>query len=154
MTARLQVDYANYLLEFPWDGYITQTFRKRRNDAFNAALAWWRCMESKLGWTMAYTAVEYHRLGGVHLHSLVANEAIDWTNKIQAGREVVHRLATTKKYSDKAFGFTACSTAKNLATVSLYCSKYVTKSQGEYYFFGDWDMHGLTHTGIMESNRW
>lgn len=88
-------------------------------------------MEGRLQATRAFTAVEYHKLGGVHLHSLVA---YDLTPR-EDYRSV--ELATAK-YCNKAFGWTSCSSVKNQATVSLYCSKYVTKSDGEYFLFGHW----------------
>jgi len=81
---RLQVDYANYLLEFPWQAYYTQTFRSRRHDVHNSIqstwqklylkLGWTRSFVSKLGWTRSFVSAERHKLGGVHLHYLLAND--------------------------------------------------------------------------------
>lgn len=139
MTSQLQEDYANYLLSFPWDAYHTQTFRNTRHDGTNAAIAWWHTMHNKLEWTRSFVAVEKHRLGGVHLHALVYNEFIDYTEPARAAREVRARIASTKKYCDKAFGFSSISEAKNQATVNLYCAKYVVKQDGDYFFLGLWE---------------
>jgi len=127
---RLQVDYANYLLEFPWQAYYTQTFRTKRNDQHNCVQATWGKLANNLKWTRAFIATERHRLGGVHLHYLLAND-LDYAS---------WQIPATRKYMNKAFGFSHIEPIRNEATVSLYCSKYVTKDNGDYYFIGDtWD---------------
>jgi len=134
MNSYLQVDYANYIMGFTWDAYITQTFKRRRNDATNAVLAWWDIMYRRLGWTRSFSAVEFHRLGGVHIHALVSDDLLE-------NNELTGKLIRTKKYCDKAFGFTHYSEPRNQATVSLYCAKYVTKGPGDYFFLGyGWDL--------------
>jgi len=40
----------------------------------------------------------------------------------------------------KAFGWNHIESARNQATVNLYCAKYVTKDNDDYYFLGNtWD---------------
>lgn len=139
MTDSLRDVYANYLLGFNWDAYYTQTFKHKRNDGFNATSAWWNKMEGKLGWTRSFVAVEKHRLGGVHLHALVADDLQDWSNSQQAQRELEFRLKNSAKYTEKAFGWSNVSCARNQATVNLYVTKYVTKGSEEFFMLGHWD---------------
>lgn len=134
----LQIQYANYLLSFEWDAYYTQTFKRLRHDSTNAVNACWHILENRLEWTRGFMAVESHRLGGIHLHCLLSNDLIDYSNPIRAKAELSLRLSNTKKYCDKAFGFTHITTANNQATVNLYCAKYVTKGNGDYFFMGHW----------------
>lgn len=134
----LQPAYANWLLGYDWDAYYTQTFKNRRNDGTNAAIACWYILENRLSWTRGFIAVETHRLGGVHLHCLLSDELLDWNNIPRATNELKHRFTSTKKYMDKAFGFSHISSARNQATVNLYCSKYVVKNNGDYFFLGHW----------------
>lgn len=134
----LQVQYANYLLGFEWDAYYTQTFRRLRHDGCNAALAVWHKLCSRLEWTRAFVAVENHKLGGVHLHALLSNDLRDWTYINTGLRSQSRQFEATKKYMDKAFGFTHITSARNQATVNLYCAKYVTKNDGDYYLLGHW----------------
>lgn len=134
----LQVQYANYLLGFEWDAYYTQTFRNRRNDGCNAVTACWYYLQGRLSWTRAFVAVENHRLGGVHLHALLSDDLRDWSSVAEGNRSQSLQLKATKRYMDKAFGFSHVTTARNQATVSLYCAKYVTKTDGDYYFLGHW----------------
>lgn len=134
----LQVEYANYLLGYEWDAYYTQTFKRRRNDSINAAIATWSVLENRLQWTKGFVAVEKHKLGGVHLHCLLNNDLRDWTNIHSAVRDLGIQKSATKRYMDKAFGFSHISSARNQVTVNLYCAKYVTKSDGDYFFLGHW----------------
>ena len=134
----LNIEYANYLLGFEWDAYYTQTFKNRRNDGYNATSACWSILENRLEWTRGFIAVEKHRLGGVHLHALLANDLMDWGNTARAISSQKKQFRATKKYCDKAFGFSHIESARNQATVSVYCTKYVTKSNGDYYFLGHW----------------
>jgi len=124
---RLQVDYANYLLEFPWHAYHTQTFRTKRNDGHNAIQSTWQKLQGNLHWSRSFAAVERHKLGGVHVHYLLAND-YDYSK---------WQIRATHNYMSKAFGFCHIEPARNQATVNLYCAKYVTKDNGDYYFLGN-----------------
>jgi len=125
-----QKAYADYLLGFPWQAYHTQTFKNTRNDTTNAVYAVWNTLSNKLGWTRGFLAAERHKLGGVHIHALLAND-YDFKS---------WQIPATKKYCDKAFGFTHIESARNQATVNLYCAKYVVKDNGDYFFLGNtWD---------------
>jgi len=124
-----QIDYANYLMSFDWDTYHTQTFKRCRHDGTNAAIAFWGVLEDRLQATRGFISVERHRLGGVHLHSLVSYD-------LTPRGELRNTMSRVKKYCDKAFGFTNIQAPINQATVSLYCAKYVTKADGEYFFLG------------------
>jgi len=130
----ISIEYANYLMSFDWDAFYTQTFRNRRNDGHNSVNACWHYLENKLGWTKGFVAVESHRLGGVHLHCLLSNELADWSQ----GNPVRSQYIQTKSYMQKAFGWNHIESARNQATVSLYCAKYVCKDNGDYYFLGHW----------------
>lgn len=121
----LKAAYAEHIRRFPWDFYVTTTFRRLRRDPSNAAHAVWHSLD-KLEATRAFVAVEKHYLDGVHIHALSRhalrpdmNPEWEW------------------KYLFKAHGRSRVEEIRDVGQVSAYCSKYVTKGDYDYYYFGD-----------------
>lgn len=119
---------SSYLQSRDWDYFITVTTRKPWHDA----IALNREAYSKLN---GITAIEraflctepYYVRSGVHLHGLV-----------KADKKYVEFIPTQRIWQGlfTRFGRSKVELVHNLEQVTGYCSKYVTKSQGDYYFWG------------------
>jgi hypothetical protein len=141
--------YANFLSEFLWDIYITQTFRgwapggdgirynnfgkisvinKGRRDGVVAVGAVWKTLSNKFGANRAFMAVEPCRYDGIHIHGLI--HIPEW--KANMPDRIKH-------YCEKAYGYTNSSQNMDLPLehpdVNMYVSKYVTKGN-EYFYLG------------------
>ena len=67
----LKEAYATHLNSFPWDMYLTQTFKLTRRDGSNAVSAVWKCLQDVFSSNRAFLAVEPYYLDGIHLHGLL-----------------------------------------------------------------------------------
>lgn len=125
---KLHEAYAQFVSEYPWDIYLTQTFKGVRHDGTNAVFAVHKKMESVFGASRGFVAVEPHKLDGLHLHALYRFPS--WESNLP------YRIKT---YAGKAFGFTNSVRSMNVPpenfTVAMYCAKYVTKGN-DFFFLG------------------
>ena len=128
-NAQLREAYATLIHDQAWDFYSTVTYRVRRRDGIRAARRYWEILDTKFDADRAFIAVEHHRLDGIHLHAL-SRHALRPTLQAQ----------TLWRYCFKAFGRYSASEPRSAssALVTWYCSKYVTKGDGDnYHLFGD-----------------
>jgi len=121
----LQQAYSEHLNSFPWDIYLTQTFKRTRRDGTNAVSSVWRILEDKFDCVRAFIAVEPHYLDGIHLHGLL--RCIPWQDNLPI------RMS---KYLMKAFGWNTYSLARSQGIISWYCTKYVVK-ENNFFYKGD-----------------
>ncbi len=121
--------YADFLCNFEWDLYVTQTYRYVVREPIYACAKMYSTLE-KFGATRAFIAAEPHRSGDMHLHLLARDEF-----------ENINPTALWK-YLFKAFGRAKVERVDDHFSVTRYCSKYVVKPSGHYEFFGNakaWD---------------
>jgi len=125
--AQVREAYAEHLHQYPWDYYITQTFRNNVRDGLRASQSFWNILETKFHATRAFVAVEPNRLSGIHLHALTRH-VFDRINE--------HALW---KYLFKAEGRSKVEVPRwnSTALVTWYCSKYITKGDCDFHYFGD-----------------
>ena len=117
--------YSDFLQRYPWDFYITTTFRKPRVDGIYWSGKLWKALE-KMGASRAFIAVEPHKYEGIHLHALSRQHP--WDDGVKPG--------TIWKYCFKAFGRTTVDKIDGVVAVSRYCAKYVVK-ENQFEFMGD-----------------
>lgn len=127
----LREAYAQHLQSFPWDTFLTVTFKHTRHDGTNAVNAVWQRLPGFCD--RAFFAVEPHKLDGIHLHALLHHKDCV---PVEQFNSVAER---TQQYCTKTFGW---SRAEFIETdgVMAYCSKYVTK-ENDYFYLGspdDW----------------
>ena len=125
----LHDSYATFICSFPWDLYETVTFRRPRRDAYSAARSLFTTLYSKFGAERMFVAVErFSESRDIHLHAL---------SRHTFEKEVYPERIW--KYLFKKYGRTSVEVPRGAYGVSLYCSKYVTKSGtgDDFYFFGD-----------------
>jgi len=126
--AQIRQAYAEHLQQYPWDYFITQTFRHNVRDGLRASQSFWDILEGKFAATRAFVAVERHKLDGIHLHALTRH-CFDRINE-----------RALWKYLFKAEGRSKVEIPRyhSQALVTWYCSKYVVK-EGDYdfHYFGD-----------------
>ena len=124
----LREAYANVLHSEAWDFYMTTTYRIPRHDGIRAAGRLWDILSNKFEAERAFVAVEAHRLDGIHLHAL-------------SHHATRPNLAPSSiwKYLFKANGRSTVARPRfsSTALVTWYCSKYVTKGNCDFHFFGD-----------------
>ena len=133
--------YAEHLNSFPWDIYLTQTFKRTRRDGINAARTVWHYLDDKFCASRAFIAVEPHYLDGIHLHGLI--RVPEWHEKLPLA---IHR------YFTKAFGWNVTSVARSQGIISWYCSKYVVK-ENDFHYFGDkdsWNLDKCPYSGYND----
>jgi hypothetical protein len=119
--------YANYISQFVWDYFITQTFRAPRRDYLYAVKLVWETLENIFGATRGFMAVEPFKFSGdLHLHLLA---------RFAFNPEV--RAASIWKYLFKAYGRNRVEQSRDGIAVSRYCAKYVVKRGYHYEFCGD-----------------
>ena len=128
-NAEIREAYATLIHDnSPWGFYTTVTYRIQRRDPLRAADRLWDVLENKFDAERAFVAAEYHKYGGVHLHVLSCHSERPNLNP-----------TSMWKYLHKAFGRTTVEVPRysSTALVSWYCSKYVTKGDCDFQFYGD-----------------
>ncbi len=117
-----------YLQSFPWSYFITVTTRKPWKDSISLNREAYRVLNEATAVERSFLCTEpYYLRGGVHLHGLV--KADDKYEQFIPTRDIWQRLFTR-------FGRSKVEVVRSLENVTGYCSKYVTKSTGDYYFWG------------------
>jgi hypothetical protein len=128
--------YAAWIGGYEWTAMATQTYKRERRDALNCMIGWWSALERK-GWTRAFVAAEKHRLGGVHLHALLYDELQDYQQPLDFYRWQQLKCARTQAWMSQYIGWSFVTPICNTYTTAMYCSKYVTKDDGDYMMFGN-----------------
>ena len=123
----LRESYATLIHNYPWDFYITQTYRTTRRDGIINPLRFWHILNSKFGSSRCFVAVEHHKLDGIHLHALSRHT---WNPNVSPSH--------IWKYLFKTYGRVRVEAPRHSSTalVTWYCSKYLVKDGFEYHFFG------------------
>jgi len=126
-SCQIRQAYAEHLQKYPWDYYITQTFRNNVRDGLRASQSFWGILERKFMATRSFIAVEPHKLDGIHLHALTRH-CFDKINE-----------KALWKYLFKAEGRSRVESPRfnSQALVTWYCSKYITKGDCDFHYFGD-----------------
>jgi hypothetical protein len=130
--------YADFLQSRQWDFFATVTSAVPRKDT----LAFVRDFDviahgHAPGKFRGFVAVEPHRTGMIHIHSLLSYDQ----SVTPEGRSLYHPEANELQARfNWVFGRSRVDTINSREDVSNYCSKYVTKREGagyEYDFIGD-----------------
>lgn len=124
---KLRLAYAEHIQQFPWDFYITQTFRIPRRDPIYAARRFYDVIYTHFDCDRCFVAVEPHSTGDLHLHALTRH-LVSTRPDVPPGMY---------KYLNKAFGRVSISGVSDAVAVTRYVAKYVTKSGYHYEYFGD-----------------
>lgn len=120
----------------PWDYFITLTFSSDKVDRFNyedvsSSFTKWVDLVKHSNKDFAYVATtECHKNGGYHIHGLIKNVPnLKLTRALnKAGRGLVKNGSPIYYIDNFKYGFTNLSKIKNQEAVSVYISKYMTKS--------------------------
>jgi len=123
----IALDYADFLVTFPWDVYSTITFREKRVDSIYWSKKIFDVL-TKFDATRAFVACENHQLDGIHFHLLSRHLPCPST------------LEPMWKYCFKAFGRSKIEflgeKGQSELSVARYCAKYVVKGN-RFEFMGD-----------------
>jgi hypothetical protein len=112
-----------FLQGYPWDSFITATFKRRVNYPRTAIEKVSReLFEHPSG--RAFLAAEEHYLGGWHVHGLV---------KWSSPTDVSNHFA---KIRLERLGFSRVESIRNIGGSAGYCAKYLLKTQADYEFYG------------------
>lgn len=119
---------STYLQGFDWSYFITVTTRKPWQDAIALNREAYTMLNEVTAVERAFLCTEPHYIrSGVHLHGVVKADA-KYVEFIPTER--IWRSLFTR------FGRSKVEVIRSQEQVTGYCSKYVTKSQGDYYFWG------------------
>lgn len=125
MTEQLAEAWGTFLAGYPWDWFLTLTFREppgsfrahRMFDRFARDIE--RAANAPIGW---FRADEYGSIGGhLHIHGLML------------GTGHLSRMAWLHEWNRWA-GFARILPFDPAKGAAFYCSKYVTKQFGDYDF--------------------
>jgi hypothetical protein len=125
MTDELAREWGSFLAGYPWDWFVTLTFREppgsfrahRIYDRFTRDIQ--RAANVPIGW---FRADEYGAIGGhLHIHALMLNTGH------------LSRMAWLNEWNRRA-GFARILPFDATKGAAFYCSKYVTKEFGDYDF--------------------
>lgn len=120
--------YAEWLKGYPWDYFVTSTFRKPRIEPYYALHGVWHQLH-KQNVARAFLVAEPHQSGDLHIHGLaMAVRPADWLARDQA-ELIWHGLF-------KRFGRAKVEACNSHEAVSAYCAKYLLKQQSrvcDYY---------------------
>lgn len=114
---------SNYLQSRTWDVMFTATFASRVRYPRQAVEKTQRIIPVC---RKTFVVAEPHRLGGYHTHGLVEFNAIGDFDRV-AGN-LLDNL--------RRVGYSRVETVRSVGAVSAYCTKYLTKT------LGDWDFTG------------
>jgi hypothetical protein len=142
----------NFLCGYPWDAFVTQTF-KHRVMFQRQALKRVSDRMTSIVWPVrrAFLATEEHYLGGYHVHGLLEFEHRDAgdartvslaTYNIRVGLESVETpmLVNIARERLARLGWCRVEEVKLIGGVAGYCAKYLTKEVSDYDFYGKWDL--------------
>jgi hypothetical protein len=125
----------NFLCGYPWDAFVTQTFKhkvmfqrqalKRVSDRMTSVV--WPVRR-------AFLATEEHYLGGYHVHGLLEFDH----SRSETGETMVLVLKERDRLATLGWG--RVEEVKLIGGVAGYCAKYLTKVVSDYDFYGKWDL--------------
>lgn len=111
-----------------WDYYITVTTRKIWKDSIALSRECYKKLTEITAVERAFLATEpYYIRSGVHLHGIVKVD--------DKYRQFVKPYKIWRGLYSR-FGRSDVQMVKSGEDVSSYCSKYVVKGEGDYYFWG------------------
>lgn len=128
LQLRARDGLAESLRSMPWDYYFTVTTRKPWHDAIALSREVYHKLNELTAVERSFIATEpYYLRSGVHAHGLVKTD-VKYMSFVPTG--------TIWCGLFNRFGRSSVDLIRSSADVSMYCSKYVTKSTGDYFFWG------------------
>ena len=124
-------ELSGFLHSMGWDYMLTVTTRKPWHDAISLNREVYKSLNRSTAVERAFLCTEpYYLRSGVHVHGLVKVDS--------KYREFVSPSNVWQGLFNR-FGRSKVDFVRSHEAVAGYCSKYVTKSSGDYYFHGRTD---------------
>jgi len=139
-----RIKYAEFLMKYYWEDFITVTFRKPRKEPYYAAKAVWNSLKH-FNVTKAFLAVEPHQSGDLHIHGIISGNIRGWQPELKLPWDIWEGLFSgyVNEYGMKVpgYGRSKVELCNSSERVTMYCAKYILKQQSRvadyYYIYGD-----------------